>query len=103
MLHSHQREQAQGSSLRHDQGDPRNRQFDTPRDDRRTGNHREPTHAKLETDCRSVHKGYSDIARKVKVDVPFFDGKIDATTFSNWIVGMEDYFDWYEISDIGRA
>jgi len=39
----------------------------------------------------------------VKVDEPSFDGKIDATTFSNWIVAMEDYFDWYEMSDIERV
>ena len=54
----------------------------------------------LETNHRSVPEGYSDITRKVKVDVPSFDGKIDATTFSDWIVAMEDYFDWYEMSDI---
>jgi len=47
----------------------------------------------LETDRRSVHKGYSDVTRKVKVDVRSFDGKIDATIFSYWIVAMEDCFD----------
>jgi len=30
----------------------------------------------------------------VKVDVPPFDGKIDC------VVAMEDYFDWYEMSEI---
>jgi len=64
VLHSNQREQAQGGSLRHDQGDPRNCRLDNPRDDRRTGSRREPRHADLETDCRSVHEGYSDITRK---------------------------------------
>ena len=39
----------------------------------------------------------------MKVDVPSFDGKIDATTFSDWIVAMEDYFDWYKKSDIERV
>ena len=83
--------------------DNRKRRFNTLRDDRRTGNWREPRHVDLETDRRSVHEGYSDITRKVKVDVPSFDGKIDATTFSDWIIAMEDYFDWYEMSDIERV
>ena len=48
-------------------------------------------------------RGYSDITRKVKVDVPSFDGKIDATTYSYWLVVMEDYFDWWEMSDIERV
>jgi len=95
--------QEETSNLRHDQEDHRNRRFDTPRDDRRTGNPRKPKHAGLESDRRSVHEGYSDITRKVKVDVPSFDGKIDAATFSDWIVAMEDYFNWYEMSDIERV
>jgi len=89
--------------LRHDQGDHRNRRFNRPRDDRRTGNPREPRHANLEIDRRSVHEGYSDITRKVKIDVPSIDRKIDATTFSDWIVAIEDYFDWYEMSDIEQV
>jgi len=52
---SNPRMQEERSNLRHDQGDHRNRQFDTPRDDRRTGNPREPRHADLEIDHRSVH------------------------------------------------
>ena len=100
---SNPRVQGEGSNLRHDQRDHRNRRVDIPRDDRRTGNPREPSHPNLETDRRSVQEGYSDITRKVKVDVPSFDGKIDATTFADWIVAMEDYFDWYEMSDIERV
>ena len=49
---------------------------------------------------RKTHEGYSDITRKVKVDVPTYGGKIDAATFLDWIITMEDYFDWYEMSDI---
>ena len=44
-------------------------------------------------DRRNVYESYSNITRKVKVDVLYFDGKIDATTFSDWLVAMEDYFD----------
>jgi len=53
----------------------------TSGDDRRSSNCRDPKNTDHETDHRNVHEGYSDITRKVKVDVPSFDGKIDATTF----------------------
>jgi len=82
----------QRSGLRHGQGDPRDPRFDTSRDDGRTGHHRELIHVDLETNRRSVHEGYFDITRKVKGKVSSFDGKIDVTTFSDWIVAMEDYF-----------
>ena len=49
---------------------------------------------------RNANQSYSDITRKVRVDVPTYDGKIDATTFSDWIVAMEDYFDSYKMSGI---
>ena len=55
------------------------------------------------TCCRNVHESYYDITRKVKVDVASFDGKIDATTFSDWLVAMENYFDWYEMFDVERV
>jgi len=57
----------------------------------------------LKLDHRNAREGYSDITWKVKVDVPSFDGKIDAITFSDWLGTMEDYFDWYEMSNIEWA
>jgi len=48
------------------------------------------------------HEGELWHTRKVKLDVPSFDGKIDATPFSDWLVAMEEYFDWYEVSDTER-
>jgi len=47
-----------------------------------------------------VHKSHSDITQKVKVDIPTHDGRIDANTFSDWLIAMEDYFDCYGMSDI---
>ena len=103
MLHSRRRNTAQESSWRHGKGDPRGHRIANSRDDKRSGKYREPRNTNLETDRRNVHEGYSDITRKVKVDVPSFDEKIDATTFSDWLVGMENYFDWYEMSDLERV
>ena len=75
-------EQEQGVELRYGQKDPRDCQYETPQDDRRMGHYREPKTADHNNDCKNVHESYSDITRKVKVNVPSFDGKIDATTFS---------------------
>jgi len=47
-----------------------------------------------------MHEGYSDITRKVKVHVLAYDGRLDANTFSDWLIAMKDYFDWYGMSDI---
>jgi len=85
------------------------------RDTRSFGNYRESRHVDYESPTNrddaiyngfegrsstNANESYSDITQKVRVDVPTYDGKIDATTFSNWIVAMKDYFDWYEMSDI---
>ena len=47
-----------------------------------------------------MHEGYSDITRKVKVDIPAYDGRLDPDTFLEWLIAMEDYFDWCWMSDI---
>ena len=88
--------------MRHGQGDPRDRRSDISRDDGRTGNHRELGHVDLEIGLRSVHEGCSDITRKAKVNASSFDGKLDATTFSDWIVAMEDYFDWIKTINVSK-
>ena len=97
------REQEQGGELTHGQRDPKDPQFDIPRDDRRMGHYMKPKNTDHNTDCRNVHESYSDITWKVKVEVPSFDGKINAITFSDWPVAMEDNFDWYEMSNVERV
>jgi len=57
----------------------------------------------LETQTMKLTVGMFTITRKVKVDVPSFDGKIDAITLSDWLVAMKDYFDWYEMFNIERV
>ena len=66
----------------------------------RSCSYKEPRYVEPEADCRTMHEGYSDITRKVKVDVPTYDGRLEANTFSDWLIAMEDYFDWYGMSDI---
>jgi len=99
-LHASHREREQESGWRHGQGDPRDRKFDNPRCDRRSSSYKEPRYRELEADYRIILECYSDITQKVRVDVPIYDGRLDANNFSNWLIAMEDYFAWYGMSDI---
>uniref|UniRef100_A0A5B7BML6 RNA-directed DNA polymerase n=1 Tax=Davidia involucrata TaxID=16924 RepID=A0A5B7BML6_DAVIN len=45
----------------------------------------------------------SDITRKVKIDAPSFDGKLDPNVFLDWLADIEDYFEWYDMSDYQRV
>ena len=40
-----------------------------------------------------------DITKKVRTEVPDFEGKVDATQFANWLVAIEEYFNWYNMMD----
>ena len=73
--HSNFRVREHGGELTHGQRDPGDRQFEIPRDDKRTVNYKEPRTTDRNADWMNVHESYSDITRKLKVDVPFFDGQ----------------------------
>ena len=44
-----------------------------------------------------------DITKKVTVSAFEFDGKMDPNAFSDWLVAIEEYFDWYEMIDSERV
>ena len=48
---------------------------------------------------RKVRHPQRDITKKVKVSAPEFLGKMDPNAFSDWLVAIEEYFDWYELID----
>ena len=48
---------------------------------------------------RQVRQPQRDIIKKVKVSAPKFDGRMDCNAFSDWLVAIEEYFDWYEMID----
>ena len=48
---------------------------------------------------RQVRQPQRDNTKKVKVSAPEFDGIMDPTAFSDWLVSIEEYFDWYEMID----
>lgn len=40
-----------------------------------------------------------DITKRVKVEVPDFDGQWNPSFFYDWLIALEDYFAWYKIED----
>ena len=41
--------------------------------------------------------------KKVKVSALEFDGRMDPNGFSDWLVVIVEYFDWYEMIDSERG
>ena len=52
---------------------------------------------------RHVRQPQRDITKQVKVNAPEFDGRMDPNVFSDWLVSIEEYFDWYEMIDSERV
>ena len=52
---------------------------------------------------RQVRQPQRDITKKFKVNAPEFDGRMDPNVFSDWLVSIEEYFDWYEMIDSERV
>lgn len=40
-----------------------------------------------------------DIIKRVKIDAPNFHRKFDPKAFMDWLIDMDQYFDWYEMSN----
>ncbi|KAK8951463.1 hypothetical protein KSP39_PZI004161 [Platanthera zijinensis] len=40
-----------------------------------------------------------DITRRIRLDAPTFDGRLEPKAFSDWLLDMDHYFDWYDMSD----
>ena len=41
--------------------------------------------------------------KKVRVEVPYFAGTIDAYVFSDWLASLESYFEGYDMSDESKV
>ena len=48
---------------------------------------------------RQVRQPPRNITKKVKVSAPEFDGRMNLNAFFDWLVAIEEYFDWYEMID----
>ncbi|GKV24561.1 hypothetical protein SLEP1_g34159 [Rubroshorea leprosula] len=44
---------------------------------------------------KGIQDTAGDITKKIKIEVPDFEGKVDPIVFSDWINSMEEYFNWY--------
>ena len=44
-----------------------------------------------------------DITKKIKIEVPDFEGKVNLTVFADWLDSIEEYFDWYDMADNRRV
>lgn len=44
-----------------------------------------------------------NIRKKVKMELPVFNGKLNPTIFADWLSAMEEYFDLYDLSDDQRV
>ena len=40
-----------------------------------------------------------DVTKKVRLEVAEFYGKLNPIAFLDWIMSMEDYFDWYAMPE----
>ena len=40
-----------------------------------------------------------DVTKKVRLEVVEFYGKLNPIAFLDWIMSMEDYFDWYTMPE----
>jgi hypothetical protein len=56
-----------------------------------------------------MHRGHADhgtgyqpldeLTKRMKVDVPDFFGKLEPNAFEDWSTAIEDYFDWFAVSE----
>jgi hypothetical protein len=40
-----------------------------------------------------------ELTKRMKIDVPDFHGKLDPHAFEDWLTAIEDYFDWFAVSE----
>ena len=52
---------------------------------------------------RQVRQPQREITKKVKVSAPEFDRRMDPNVFSDWLITIKKYFDWYEMIDSERV
>jgi len=40
-----------------------------------------------------------ELTKRMKVEVPDFYGKLEPHAFEDWLTSIEDYFDWFTVSE----
>ena len=52
---------------------------------------------------RQAKQPQRDIPKKLTVSAPKFDSRMNPNAFTDWLVAIEEYFDWYEMIDSERV
>ncbi|KAG5531711.1 hypothetical protein RHGRI_026363 [Rhododendron griersonianum] len=60
------------------------------------------THDLLQRNQHETYDTAGDITKKIKMEVPDFEGKVNPTLFHDWLASIE-YFDWYDMADDRRV
>ena len=46
---------------------------------------------------QEVQEKARDILKKIKTEIPDFEGNVDPTIFSDWLDSSKEYSDWYDM------
>ncbi|XP_028056995.1 uncharacterized protein LOC114260987 [Camellia sinensis] len=60
-------------------------------------------HDLLQRNQYETYDSAGDITKKIKMEVPDFEGKVNPTLFHDWLASIEEYFDWYDMADDRRV
>ncbi|KAA8548248.1 hypothetical protein F0562_004491 [Nyssa sinensis] len=47
----------------------------------------------------AAYQPLDELTKRMKVDVPDFYGKLEPNAFEDWLTAIEDYFDWFAVSE----
>ncbi|KAL6345373.1 hypothetical protein AAG906_015856 [Vitis piasezkii] len=48
---------------------------------------------------RTTYQPLDELNKRMRVDVPEFFGKLEPNAFEDWLTAIEDYFDWFDVSE----
>ncbi|KAL6316090.1 hypothetical protein AAG906_015606 [Vitis piasezkii] len=51
------------------------------------------------TSHRATYQPLDELTKRMRVDVPDFVGKLEPNAFEDWLMAIEDYFDWFDVSN----
>ena len=51
----------------------------------------------------AVHQPLDELTKQMKVDVPDFFGNLEPNAFEDWLIAIEDYFDWFAVLEYRKV
>ena len=74
----------------------RNQEFENH--EPRVRHHRQHMH-RGNTGHGADYQPLDELTKRMRVDVPDFLGKLEPNAFEDWLTTIEDYFDWFAVSE----